>query len=118
MISFLSKHPNVSHAFIAAVMMVIILPILSFAGNPISGIFAATMVGVYFFGRESGQNNHDMKNKGASEWKAFWQNIIPVGFTSSNWQQAIVPGVVAFAIGLSFQYFPDLNPFFRALFKI
>lgn len=71
MFSFLVKHPNISHAVIAVIMMAIITPILFFTGNPLFGVSAAALVGTYFYGRESGQNNHDMKNRGASEWTAF-----------------------------------------------
>lgn len=108
--SFLEKHPNLSHSVIAVVLMAILVPILYLAGNPVYAVFAAGLVGTYFYGRESGQNNHDMKNKGASNTKAFWYNIIPIGFTSANWQQFLIPSVVAAVIGFGIQYWMFVLP--------
>lgn len=109
MFNFLVKNPNISHIVIAVVMFAIIGPIVYFTGSPPPLVYAAALIGTWFFGREAGQNNHDMLHRGVDEWTAFWQNIIPVGFSSANWQQFLYPSVIVGALGYGLSYLPVPN---------
>lgn len=119
MFNFLVKNPNISHIVIALGIFAVLGPITVFFGSPPPLVYAAALIGTYFFGRESGQNNHDMLHRGVAEWPAFWQNLIPVGFSSGNWQQFLFPSVTVGALGYGLTYLPNvLKPFFDKLFGL
>jgi hypothetical protein len=103
---FLVDHPVISHAVVAAVLTLLILPIFYFTGVAIFGWLTFAIVATYFYGRESGQNDHDcVQKEGYSDVAAFFGNILPILFHGSNWTQFAVPAIVSFAISLTGQYF-------------
>jgi hypothetical protein len=103
---FLVDHPVISHAVVAAVLTFIILPIFFYMGVPIFGWLTFAIVATYFYGRESGQNDHDcVQKEGYSDTAAFFGNILPILFHASNWNQFAVPAMVSFTISLTAQYF-------------
>lgn len=103
---FLVSRPLVSHSLIAAVLTAVLVLIFFYSGVVIFGWLSFAMVATYFYGRESGQNEHDcIQKEGYSRSAAFFGNILPILFHGSNWSQFALPSIVSAVIAITAQYY-------------
>jgi hypothetical protein len=103
---FLVSRPLVSHSVVAVVLTSLLAVILFYSGVVPFGWMAFAIVATYFYGRESGQNEHDcIQKEGYSNSVAFFGNILPILFHGNNWSQFALPSIVAAVIGITAQYY-------------
>jgi ABC-type antimicrobial peptide transport system permease subunit len=103
---FLVSRPLVSHSVVAVVMSVAFVALFYYCGIPFFGWLTFVIVSAYFYGRESGQNEHDcIQKEGYSSSAAFFGNLLPILFHGSNWSQFALPTIVTGVISVTAQYY-------------
>lgn len=101
--SFLTKNPLVSHGVLALVdVMILTLGFFHPLLGALGAVWAASLVSVFFYGREAGQLEHDFKRDGVSPVKAWARATFLYGWPWTNIVQWLVPTFMAVAGAIAF----------------
>jgi hypothetical protein len=65
-VSWLLARPLVTHTLLAALYTFVVALVLKAVGFPLPAVVATLMVSPFWYGREAGQREHDLKHAGTS----------------------------------------------------
>jgi hypothetical protein len=113
-LDFIIKRPLLSHAVLSFLDLVlfslvitglviagrallpVLLPALVLDRNAVCLFLAACFVSLYYFAREAGQREHDLKNQGWSPVSAWLGATLMFGWGKDNVWQWVVPTLTVF----------------------
>ena len=99
--AWMIANPAMSHA-VTAVLETTGVALVGIAIRaPRPAATAAVIVSTYYYGRESGQREHDLKRAGIEPVSAHLESAFMVGWSRGNVEQWVAPTVAAWLVALT-----------------
>ena len=98
LVAFMIANPAASHALTAALETVGVAVAMVALRGPRPEVTAALVVSSYYYGREAGQREHDLKHAGWEAVEAHLGAEFLYGWTLPNLQQWVAPTCTAWAV--------------------
>ena len=98
LVAFMIANPAASHALTAVLETVGVAVAMVALRGPRPEVTAALVVSSYYYGREAGQREHDLKHAGWEAVQAHLGAEFLYGWTLPNLQQWVAPTCTAWAV--------------------
>lgn len=98
LVAFMIAHPATSHAMTATLETAGLSVAMILLRGPRPEATAALVVATYYFGREAGQREHDIKHAGWDAVQAHLGAEFLYGWSPENLQQWLAPTCAAWAV--------------------
>ncbi|GJE10738.1 MULTISPECIES: hypothetical protein [Methylobacterium] len=98
LVAFMIANPAASHALTAVLETVGVAVAMVALRGPRPEVTAALVVSSYYYGREAGQREHDLKHAGWEAVEAHLGAEFLYGWTLPNLQQWVAPTCTAWAV--------------------
>ena len=105
LIGFMVANPATSHALTASLETAAVATAMILLRTPRPEATAALVVATYYFGREAGQREHDIKHAGWDAVQAHLGAEFMYGWSLPNLQQWLAPACAAWAVAAAIVLF-------------